>query len=189
MAHLAIAILLGVGFMVLELSLAQRLTLLCGRPAVAFAAVIGGMLLGAGGVGLLVASRNLHVSLPAALGLSAAGCLVSVVVPDLLELFGVLALPSGLRAVVVALAAALCASPLGLGFPGLVEAAAPRAPSSAPWLYGLNATVSVGAAALHAGLAPTFGLMGTSLLAAGCYAVAAVFAMTGGVALAPLGQT
>ena len=49
-----------------------------------------------------------------------------------------------------------------------------RRPSAAPWLYGLNATVSVGATALHAGLAPIVGLIGTTLLAASCYAVGAL---------------
>jgi hypothetical protein len=40
-------------------------------------------------------------------------------------------------------------------------------------LYGLNATTSVGAAALHAWLAPVVGLPGTTLFAAACYGVAA----------------
>ena len=90
-AHLAIAALLGVGFMCLELSLAQRLTLLCGRPAVAFAAVVGGMLLGAGLAGLYVA-RGRQVSLTAALVWSTIGALLSVAAPGLLDAAGVLTL-------------------------------------------------------------------------------------------------
>lgn len=172
--HLLVAALLGLGFMCLELSLAQRMTLLCGRPAVAFAAVVGGMLLGAGLGGFAVARSGRTVRLEVALGLSAVGAVVSMVAPQILDSVGVLTLSSFARAAVAAAASAVLASPLGLGFPGLVADASRRSPSAAPWLYGLNATVSVGAAALHAGLAPAVGLMGTTIVAAACYALGAV---------------
>jgi len=171
-AHLAIAALLGLGFMCLELSLAQRLTLLCGRPAVAFAAVVGGMLLGAGLAGLFVA-RGRHVSLTTALVWSTIGALLSIAAPGVLDAIGVLTWSSPARAVAAAFVAAVLSVPLGLGFPGLVAAASQRAPTSGPWLYGLNATMSVGAAALHAGLAPVVGLLGTTVVAAACYGIAA----------------
>ena len=172
--HLLVAALLGLGFMCLELSLAQRMTLLCGRPAVAFAAVVGGMLLGAGLCGFAVARSGRTVRLEVALGLSAVGAVVSMVAPQILDSVGVLTLSSFARAAVAAAASAVLASPLGLGFPGLVADASRRSPSAAPWLFGLNATVSVGAAALHAGLAPAVGLMGTTIVAAACYALGAV---------------
>jgi len=172
--HLLVAALLGLGFMCLELSLAQRLTLLCGRPAVAFAAVVGGMLLGAGLCGLAIARTGRIVRLEVALGLSALGAILSIFAPDFLDAIGVLTLSSFSRAAVAAGVSAVLAAPLGLGFPGLVADASRRSPSAAPWLYGLNATVSVGAAALHAGLAPAVGLMGTTIVAAACYAIGAV---------------
>jgi len=171
--HLMVAALLGLGFMCLELSLAQRLTLLCGRPAVAFAAVVGGMLLGAGLCGLAVARIGRSVPLHVALGLSAVGAALSIVAPQALDALGVLTLAPFGRAAVAAAVSAVLAAPLGLGFPGLVAEASVRSPSAAPWLYGLNATVSVGAAALHAGLAPAVGLLGTTVVAAGCYALGA----------------
>jgi hypothetical protein len=171
--HLMVAALLGLGFMCLELSLAQRLTLLCGRPAVAFAAVVGGMLLGAGLCGLAVARIGRHVPLPVALGLSAFGATLSIMAPQALDAIGVLTLSGFGRAAVAAAVSAVLAAPLGLGFPGLVAESSLRSPSAAPWLYGLNATVSVGAAALHAGLAPAVGLIGTTVVAAGCYALGA----------------
>ena len=173
-AHLVIAALLGLGFMCLELSLAQRLTLLCGRPAVAFAAVVGGMLLGAGLAGLFVARGRHHVSLTTALAWSTAGALVSIAVPGVLDAVGVLTWSSPARAITAAAVSAVVSAPLGLGFPGLVAAASRRAPTSGPWLYGLNATMSVGAAALHAGLAPVVGLLGTTVIAAACYGTAAL---------------
>jgi hypothetical protein len=105
--------------------------------------------------------------------LSALGAALSVVAPQTLDALGVLTLPPFGRAAVAAVVSALLAAPLGLGFPGLVAEASVRSPSAAPWLYGLNATVSVGAAALHAGLAPAVGLMGTTIVAAGCYALGA----------------
>lgn len=171
--HLIVAALLGLGFMCLELSLAQRLTLLCGRPAVAFAAVVGGMLLGAGLCSLAVARLGRTVPLHMALALSAIGAGLSIVAPQSLDALGVLTLSSFGRAAVAAAVSAVLAAPLGLGFPGLVAEASVRSPSAAPWLYGLNATVSVGAAALHAGLAPAVGLMGTTVVATACYALGA----------------
>jgi hypothetical protein len=174
--HMLIAALLGVGFMCLELSLAQRMTLLCGRPAVAFAAVVGGMLLGAGVTGLLVSRTQRQVSLMAALLLSTIGAAASLVAPSMLEAVGILTWASAARAVAVAVVAAVLSAPLGLGFPGLVASASRLSPSAGPWLYGLNATTSVGAAALHAWLAPGVGLPGTTLFAAACYGVAAFVA-------------
>jgi hypothetical protein len=175
-AHLAVAALLGLGFMVVELSLAQRLTLLCGRPSVAFAAVVGGMLVGAGGVALILSRRE--VTLFAALGLSALACALSVGIPPLLDVTGALAWPAAGRAVLAAVAAAAVAAPLGLGFPALISATSGYAPNSAPWLYALNATTSVAATALHAAIAPSVGLGGTALVAAAAYAVAAGLART-----------
>ncbi|MDP2344985.1 MAG: hypothetical protein Q8O67_28830 [Deltaproteobacteria bacterium] len=172
--HLIVASLLGLGFMILELSLAQRLTLLCGRPAVAFAAVVGGMLLGAGLAGLAVAKTGKRVTLATALMLSALGAALSVFAPPLLDAIGVFSLPPLARATAAALVAAILSAPLGLGFPELVAVASRRAPSAAPWLYGLNATVSVGATALHAGIAPIAGLVGTTLIAAACYGCGAL---------------
>lgn len=169
-AHLAIAALLGVGFMVLELALAQRLTLICGTPATAFAAVVGGMLLGGGVAGLAVAKRPPRLWM--ALVLAVLGCLCALVLPPVFRGVGVLALPEVWRATLVALGAAVCAAPLGLVFPALVQASAKNVPASAPWLFAVNASASVGAAALHAAVAPTVGLWGTTLLAAVCYAVA-----------------
>ncbi len=173
-SHLVVACLLGLGFMCLELSLAQRLTLLCGRPAVAFAAVVGGMLLGAGLSGLAASKQGWRVSLTTSLALSALGAALSVFAPPLLDHLGVLTLPPFARAVCAAGVSALLSAPLGLGFPELVAVASRRSPSAAPWLYGLNATVSVGATALHAGIAPIVGLIGTTLIAASCYAIGAV---------------
>lgn len=181
LAHLMVACLLGVGFMCLELSLAQRLTLLCGRPAVAFAAVVGGMLLGAGLAGLLASRHGWRVPLATALALSAAGAVLSIGAPPLLDALGVLTLPPLARAALAALVAAILSAPLGLGFPELVAVASRRSPSAAPWLYGLNATVSVGATAFHAGIAPLVGLLGTTAVAAACYAAgAALIAITSG---------
>lgn len=173
LAHLVVACMLGLGFMCLELSLAQRLTLLCGRPAVAFAAVVGGMLLGAGLAGLAASRARVRLSLTVALALSALGAALSVFAPPLLDALGVLTLPPFLRAAIAATVAAVLSAPLGLGFPELVAVASRRSPSAAPWLYGLNATVSVGATALHAGIAPLFGLVGTTVIAAACYAIGA----------------
>ena len=163
------------------LSLSQRLTLVCGRPSVAFAVVGGGLLLGAGGTGLVVARRPAPPRLTSVLLASACAVLLSLPAPHALDAAGVLALPAVMRMVVVAGVAAVVGAPLGLCFPGLLAASSeteaqttPSATSTAPWLYAINATTSVGASALHAALAPSLGLMGTTAVAAACYGAAAV---------------
>jgi hypothetical protein len=179
-----VAALLGVGFLALELSLAQRLTLICGRPSVAFAAVVGGLLLGAGVAGLLVGRRAHPPGLSVVLAAGAIVALLSLPMPALLQTAGVLALPATARMAVVAVIAAIVGAPLGLCFPGLLAASAASAAAapavtttSAPWLYAINATTGVGAAALHAAVAPALGLRGTTIVAAACYGAAAVVVM------------
>lgn len=168
---LVVSALLGVGFMLVEIALAQRLTLLCGRPVVAFSAVVGGMLIGAG-AGATIAERR-RPRLLTALLLSTGGCLVALALPSLLYLAGGLTASSTwMRALLAALCAACVALPLGLGFPALVRATHHNAPGSAPWLYAVNAAAGVGASALYAAIAPWFGLAGTTLLAALAYAMA-----------------
>jgi hypothetical protein len=173
-AYAVVSAFLGVGFMLFELSLAQRLTLVCGRPAVAFAAVVGGLLLGAGLAGLLRSSSHRASSLVAVLALAAVAIAASVAAPAVLDAAGALTWSPGARALVVAFVAATTGAPLGLCFPGVVAASERSAPGGAPWLYGVNTTTSVGATALHALLAPAIGLAGTTLLAATCYAAGAI---------------
>lgn len=173
--HLGVALCLGLGFMLVEIALAQRLTLLCGRPQVAFAAVVGGMLVGAGAGALALSSRR--VRLEAALLASALLASAAVLVPPLLVEGGALAWPSFARALVTGLVAAGIAAPLGLGFPALVRDAAETAPGSAPWLYAINATAGVGATALYATVAPTLGLAGASVLGSALYALGFALAL------------
>ncbi len=167
--HLGVAATLGLGFMLVEIALAQRLTLLCGRPQVAFAAVVGGMLVGAGLGALALSARRVRLS--SALGASALLATASVIAPPLLVALGALGWPSFARALASALVAAVVAAPLGLGFPALIRDASVRAPGSAPWLYAINATAGVGATALHATLAPSLGLVGSTLVGASAYAL------------------
>ena len=114
-----------------------------------------------------------------ALALCALSCVASLAIPPVLLGGGVMSLSAPLRAFVVAVAAALVASPMGLPFPALIRAASRVGTGGAPWLYGINATTSVGAAALHAAIAPAIGLQGTTGLAALCYAVGTAIAVVG----------
>jgi hypothetical protein len=174
LAGLGVAGLLGIGFMVVEIGLAQRLTLLCGRPVVAFAAVVGGMLLGAGS-GALFASRR-PVPLRRALLLSAGACVLAIGLPDLLYATGALAGSLPVRSTLAAVGSLIVALPLGLGFPALVRESAERAEGSAAWLYAVNAATGVSASALYAAAAPWLSLYGMCALAAAAYGLAALLA-------------
>lgn len=172
-AALAVAALLGLAFMILELSLVQRSTLHAGRPVIAFAAVVGGMLLGAGGVALVTPSRR--VTLVGALAACLGGVAVAAALPGALDALGVLAWAPGPRFAGLAAAAALAASPLGLAFPALVRDAG-GVRGAAPWLFAVNSTTSVAATALHGALAPAVGTSGATWVAGGGYAAALALA-------------
>jgi hypothetical protein len=175
---LAVAGLLGVAFMFAELALAQRLTLLLGRPLVAFAVVVGGMLLGAGGGALALGSRPFAGRLVATLALCAASTSLAVFVPGGIEAVGALGWPGGVRVALGVGLSVLIALPLGLPFPALIEQSRARgADGAAPWLYALNAVTAVGAGALHAALAPLVGLSGTTLFAGIGYGLALILAI------------
>jgi hypothetical protein len=176
------AVLLGLSFLFVELSLAQRLTLTVGRPAVAFAVVVGGLLLGAGGTGLVAARRRRRLGLAAALAAALAGVGTSLVAATVLSSPDVLALPAGTRMALVVVACTAVGGPLGLCFPALLEAAGAGDPhttaAAVPWLSAVNSIAGVAASALHAAAAPLIGLQGTTLVALAGYGLALLLAIS-----------
>jgi hypothetical protein len=165
--EIVVAACIGLGFLIVELALAQRLTLTLGTPLRAFTVVTGAMLVGAGGGALLLAR---HLSAPRVVfTLAAVGAAAMVALPSLLPLVGRLSPLASTMIVFVATATA--AAPLGLPFPTLVRRAPPF---TAPWLYATNAVFSVLSSAMFALFAPKFGLTSTGLVGVLCYLLALV---------------
>ncbi|MFI5184782.1 MAG: hypothetical protein ACHQNV_10300 [Vicinamibacteria bacterium] len=169
---------LGVGFMLVEVSLMQRFVLYLGHPTHALTAVLAGLLIGAGlGSSFIGASQRTGASVSA--GWLALG--VATLLPVLSSLQGIiasrtLASPFPIKvlwteATVLPLGVALgTLLPLGMARVGR------RSPALVPWAWGMNGLASVVGACLAALLAMRIGFAGTFLLGAACYVVAALAA-------------
>ena len=161
---------LGLGFAVAEMAVLQRVGLLIGRPAIAFAVVVCGMLAGAG-LGSLVLGRRPGAFRPAlAVGAVALGALAPVSLVAT-ELTGAWVLEG--RALLALVACAAVAFPLGAGMPAGL-AALPR--EAAPWAWGVNGAAAVLGSALAVALAVDAGV-GASLVLAGFAYVVAVLVL------------
>ena len=168
---------LGLGFILVEIALIQRLTLFVGQPVHAFAVVVGTLLVSSG-IGSLLSSRVV----PATSALPRRLALILLLVAGLLVLFALgsptlvkTALSAELAAR-LAIAVALVA-PLGLAmgmpFPLGLRHAGQHLPGLIPWAWGLNAVASVVGSVLAIIFATAVGFGGVFIVAAAVYASAA----------------
>ncbi len=169
LAHLAYYPALGIGFMLVEISLIQQLGLLSGVPTRTLAIVVGGILLGAG-LGSAWAERATRPRrrlVAAALAVAAWAVLGAELV------HAVLGAPLAVRLSFEFLVSFALGVALGQPFPlGLAQTRTFGARWAA-WAFGLNAVASVGATVMALILATELGFFGVSVVAAGCYVVAA----------------
>ncbi|MDW7711509.1 MAG: hypothetical protein SCH98_13655 [Deferrisomatales bacterium] len=166
---------LGLGFLLIEISLIQRLTLLLGHPVYAAAATLAAFLAFAG-LGSQASARwarsrsRAHALGGAILAVVALTLTYQAAVPWLFtHLAG---LPLAARAAVAAGCIAPLAFFLGMPFPLGLQAVAARFPEAVPWVWGINGFASVVSAALAAVLGVHVGLSGVAVIAALLYLVA-----------------
>jgi hypothetical protein len=168
---------LGLGFIVIEIGLLQRLILLLGKPIYALAAILSTMLL-ASGCGSFAAGRLAPQRLTARLALLLAAAAVLLVgyaffLPALIG--ALLGSPFAVR---LGAAVALVALPgflLGMPFPSgirALELAGQR--DLVPWVWGINGAMSVMASVTAIILAIELGYTAVFLLGAACYGLAAL---------------
>lgn len=162
---------LGLGFMLVEVALIQRLGLLLGRPAVAFATVFAGLLVGAG-LGSRLSERlsaRRHAPLFAAVG----ALLLAFVVPSLVQPFlGLAEVGRVLVALAVVLPTGLV---LGMPFPlGLLESHEGAGGQLVPWAFAANGIASISGTVLALVLATQIGFSGVLVVAALLYGLARV---------------
>ena len=174
-------LLIGLGFLLVEIAALQRLVLLLGHPVQAFAVTLATFLVCAG-IGSGVAGR-LEGTRSGVVG-GWLGRLELVMVPiaalaTLHALAGPWLLARGLEfaalpraALAVALLAPL-AFAMGLPFPLALARVRAVAPALVPWAWGVNGCASVVAAALAGLVAMSFGSRSLILLGALAYALAA----------------
>ncbi|MEM7676799.1 MAG: hypothetical protein AAF449_12420 [Myxococcota bacterium] len=158
---------LGLGFMLVEVALVQRLGLLVGSPTLAFVVVFAG-LIGGTAVGSLLSPRwpfARHAPLVAA----AAVALLLICAPPLVS-WG-LAWPLGIRVTLAGFLVATTGIALGLPFPlGLQHLA--QSPGTAAWALSFNGVASVAGTGLAILIGARYGLTVTMGLAVAAYLVA-----------------
>ena len=170
---------IGMGFMLLEIALLHRLSVLLADPVRSAAVVIAGMLVAAGigsSLSAKLATRLGPVRLirVAALGIAAAVCALVWILPALTTAAAgwPLAGRMGLALVLIAPLALL----LGIMLPtGLTRLAAGAGADAVPWAWAVNGFASVTGAVLATLVALTSGFSVCMVLALTCYAVAAAF--------------
>lgn len=164
---------LGLGYVLVEMVLVQKLTLYLGNPAYALAVVLSAML-GFSGVGSLVSGK-----LPGAAPKRLVACCLAVAATLVLYRFaldplltGTLAAPVGTRVAFALAALALPATLMGMPFPTAVSALQSQKDLVVRgWV--VNGYCSVLAACLAMILAITFGFHAVLLTGAAVYALAA----------------
>ena len=179
--HESCVILIGTGFMFVEIAAMQRLVLLLGDPVHGFAVTLAAFLAFAG-IGSGVAAR-LDAARSADGGAWTPGVgLVAFAIAGLAALHALvgpwlLAPDSGLGAAPRAVLAAAMIAPLafcmGLPFPLVLARLRMAAPALVPWAWGVNGCASVVAAVLAGLLAMSFGARRLTALSVLAYMLAA----------------
>ena len=165
----AFALLLGSGFIVVEIVVLQRLTLYLGQPTLALAVGVAGLLSGAA-VGATSVRRLPGGTRGAALGSTLALAAVLLILPRVAD--GTLAAPLVVRLLFALLFAIALGLPLGTVFPRVLDAAGTHQRDLLAWAWGVNGVASVVGSILAAGLALETGFTGLAWLAVACYVVA-----------------
>lgn len=168
---------LGLGFILIEVGLLQRLILLLGKPIYSLAVILSTMLL-ASGLGSFVSGRFGPQGLGARLGLLLLGVSALLVAYALFlpsVIGALLGSPWPVRLGAAVLLVALPGFLLGMPFPsGLRALELAGARGLVPWVWGINGAMSVMASVSGIILAIEFGYTAVFLLGAACYGLAGV---------------
>jgi hypothetical protein len=163
---------IGLGFMLVEVALLQRLTVFLGHPTYSLTTILFALLI-AGGLGSFLSGRlgNTCASrfVPLA-ALLAAVTIVGLATRPALQVF-----ESSPTAVRVAVAAGLVAAAgffMGIALPTGMRVATDSAPGLIPWLWGVNGATSVFGSVLAAAVALAYGISASYWAGVVCYALA-----------------
>lgn len=170
--------LLGLGFMLIEVPLAQKLVLFLGYPTLSLSVVIFGLLVG-GGIGSLVSqawggTRLVRGVQVAALAVAGIGLLHVIVLPHLLE--RVLGIPVFWRALLALAMVFPLGMALGVPFPSGLRLSARLLPNLTPRAWGVNGLLSTAGSVLAMLAGRELGFAKTLLIGCGLYLVVALLA-------------
>ena len=161
----------GLGFILLELMLIQRLTVALGDPVVSFKVVLGGLLVWSAAGGLL--SERVAPPRTWLAAAVAAGVVLAYAVAGAALLPALLGLPRVARVAAIAAALAPLGAALGMAFPLGLRLLAP-APAARALAWAANGCASVVGAVASTLLAVAQGITALGLIAAASYAIAAL---------------
>lgn len=156
--------LIGLGFLLVEIPLAQRFILFLGQPVYGLTAVLFALLFFSG-LGSWASARLPHRGALAALGVLV--LVYPALLPRLFDLF--LGASLGLRLLVATAALAPLGFLLGVPFPRGIGWLERRAPELIPWAWGVNGAASVVASVGAALLALSLGFSWVLIVGAVCY--------------------
>ena len=170
-------LLLGLGYMSLEIAAIQRFLLLLPSPVHSLSVVLCTFLVGSGVGSLLLGRlsadprRTLRV---AALGIVLLALAHAAILPGLLP--ALLGRPLPLRLTATVLLLAPLAFLMGIPFPAGFALVRRRSEALTPWVWGVNGCASVAGASLATLFAIEVGLAGLTLAAGGLYLAALLLA-------------
>jgi hypothetical protein len=170
------ALAVGFGFIVAEIVLLQRLTLYLGQPALALAVGLAALLIGAAGGSAASAGGRIGVA-RAALA-SAIVVTVAFVAFDRVAV-ATLSWPLIARGAVACIVSIGIGLPLGSVFPTVIASAGAHDDGLVAWAWAVNGAASVIGSILAVVAAIAIGFTGVGFLAAACYLVAALPAVSG----------
>jgi spermidine synthase len=170
--HLLFFGVIGLGFMLVEISQMQRLTIFLGHPVYALSVVLFSLLLSSG-AGSLATSRAPDTIAAATSRIAlTVGVLVTfgAVTPAVAQHFEAASNATRILASIgLLLPIGFC---MGMAFPLGMRIALRRSPQLAPWLWGINGAASVCASVLAVVIAIGAGISAAFWTGTACYAVA-----------------
>lgn len=164
---------LGYGFLLIEIPLMQRFTLLLGKPIYSLAVVLFALLLFSG-IGSLWSARftdrNRQAALGALVTILALSVGYAVFLPQVIEAM----LGAGIVARIATTVALLApiGIPLGMTYPLGISVLRDFSEDLVPWAWGMNGVMSVVASVVAAFLASRIGFTAAFLTGVGAYAIA-----------------
>ena len=171
--HLVFFAAIGFGFMLVEISQVQRLTIFLGHPVYSLSVVLFSLLLSSGLGSLSTASLaadERRASMVRLVGLVAVLTAFGALTPIVIHQFEAASTP-----VRIAISVAILFPIgffMGMAFPIGMRRALAEAPSIAPWLWGVNGAASVCASVLVVVIALGAGISAAFWAGSACYVVA-----------------
>jgi SAM-dependent methyltransferase len=172
LTHLLFFTAIGFGFMLVEISQVQRLTIFLGHPVYSLSVVLFSLLLSSGVGSLSTTALRVDDRRPVTVLALLVVVLIGfgVLTPVVIHRFEAVSTP-----VRIAISVAMLLPIgffMGMAFPIGMRRALAEVPSIAPWLWGVNGAASVCASVLVVVIALGAGISAAFWVGAGCYVVA-----------------